>query len=279
MSPHPPSAYFCNMKTWSIILAIVFFTACHTETKNTIPDALKKDEMPAPVQQLFNKLDQHPDSMGLRLQLVDALDSLGAYQQAMGQMDSLIKKDSLNYGLWFRKAQLQENTHDTTGALKSYRYAIRVYPAPDAMLAAANLLAERKDTLALNICRQVDQLRMGREYTAHTSFISGIYYARTGNSQKAMNAFNTCIANDFTYVEAYMEKGFLLYDGKKITDALQVFKTLSAVKNTYPDAYYWIAKCYEAMNNKTEAVSNYQKALTLDPKLKEAAAALKKLGS
>ncbi len=65
---------------------------------------------------------------------------------------------------------------------------------------------------------------------------------------------------------------------KKIPEALQVFRTLSSVKNTYPDAYYWMAKCYEAMNNKTEAVSNYQKALTLDPKLKEAAAALKRLG-
>jgi tetratricopeptide (TPR) repeat protein len=117
---------------------------------------------------------------------------------------------------------------------------------------------------------------MGREYTAHTSFISGVYYARTGNSQKAMNAFNTCIANDFTYVEAYMEKGFLLYDGKKITDALQVFRTLSAVKNTYPDAYYWIAKCYEAMNNKTEAVSNYQKALTFGSEIKRSSCGFEK---
>jgi tetratricopeptide (TPR) repeat protein len=267
------------MKTWSIVLLFVFFTACRDEPKHTIPDALKKEEMPAPVQQLFSKLDQHPDSMGLRLQLVDALDSLGAFQQAMVQMDSLIKKDSLNYGLWFRKAQLQQNTRDTTGALRSYRYAIRIYPAPDAMLAAANLLAERKDTLALAICRQVDHLRMGREYSAHTSFISGIYYARTGNTQKAMNAFNTCIANDFTYLEAYMEKGFLFYDSKKNADALQVFRTLSTVKSTYPDAYYWMAKCYEAMNNKTEAIANYQKALTLDPKLKDAEDALKRLGS
>lgn len=265
------------MKTWIAAFLFIFLMACHSEPKNTVPDALNKEEMPAPIQQLFGKLDQHPDSVGLRLQLVDALDSLGAYQQAMGQMDSLIKKDSLNYGLWYRKAQLQENTHDTTGALKSYRYAIRIYPAPDAMLAAANLLAEKKDTLALAICRQVDLLRMGREYTAHTSFISGIYYARTGNHQKAVNAFNTCIANNFSYTEAYMEKGFLLYDTKKIPDALQVFKTLSRVKNTYPDAYYWMGKCYESLNNKTEAISNYQKALTLDPKLKEADAALKRL--
>jgi tetratricopeptide (TPR) repeat protein len=244
-----------------------------------VADTLKKDEMPAPVQQLFSKTDQYPDSIGLRLRLVNALDSLGAFKQAMMQMDSLIKKDSLNYGLWYRKAQLQENTHDTSGALKSYRYAIRIYPSPDAMLAAANLFAEKKDTMALLLCKQVAEFRIGREYTAHCSFITGVYYARKGNEQKAMDAFNKCIVNDYYYMEAYMEKGFLFFDHKKINDALQVFQTVVTVKNTYSDGYYWIAKCEEALNNKTEAINNYQKALALDPKLKEATAALERLGA
>ncbi|NCI50794.1 tetratricopeptide repeat protein [Sediminibacterium roseum] len=267
------------MRTWMPVFLLVFFIACKNESKNTPPDALAKEEMPAPVRQLFTDVDQHPDSTGLRLRLVDALDSLGAYRQALGQMDPLIKKDSLNYGLWYRKALLQENAHDTTGALKSYRYAIRIYPSPDAMLGAANLLAERKDSIALLLCKQIASLRIGREYTAHTHFISGVYYARTGNQQKAMDAFNACIANDYSYSEAYMEKGFLFYESKKIPEALQVFQTLSTVRNTYPDAYYWMAKCYESMNRRTEAIANYQRAQALDPKLTEAGEALKRLGA
>jgi tetratricopeptide (TPR) repeat protein len=267
------------MKIRSGIFWLLIFTACRNEPKNTTPDVLKKSEMPENVQQLFNQLDRHPDSMGLRLRLIDALDSLGAYKQAMSQMDSLIIKDSLNYGLWYRKAQLQENTHDTSGALKSYRYAIRIYPTADAMLAAANLLAEKKDSLALALCKQVAAFRMGREYAAHCYFITGVYYARTGNRQRAIDAFNQCIMNDLNYMEAYMEKGFIYYDDKKTTEALKVFQTVVTVKNIYPDGYYWIAKCYEALNNKTEAIANYQKSLTLDPALKEADEALKRLGA
>ncbi len=267
------------MKRWSIGLLLILFTACKNEPKNTVPEALKKDEMPAPVQQLFSKLAQHPDSAGLRLRLVDALDSLGAFKQAMLQMDSLIHKDSLNYGFWYRKARLQEDAHDTAGALKSYKYAIRVYPSPDAMLSAANLLAEKKDSTALIICKQVEMFRMGREYTAHCSFIRGVYYARKGNKQKALDAFNTCIANDYNYLEAYMEKGFIFYDDKKIKEALAVFQTLVTVKNTYADGYYWLAKCNEALNKKAEAIDNYQRSLTLDPNLKEAATALSRLGA
>lgn len=234
--------------------------------------------MPAAIRQMFEKLVQNRDSVGLRLQLIDALDSLGAYQQALGQMDSLIQKDSLNYGLWYRKALLQENTKDTTGALRSYQYAIRIYPAPDALLAAANLLAEQKNPTALALCKQVADLRLGREYTAHCSFITGVYHARRGDKEKAIDAFNQSIYNDLNYTEAYMEKGFLYYDAKKINEAIQVFQTLLKVKNTYADGYYWLAKCYEALANTTEAIANYKKAVMLDPKLTEASQALKRMG-
>ena len=278
MSSLRTSSYFCNMKLWVLSLLLTLFFACKTEPTKKEPNGLYKTEMPIAVQQLMENLEKHPDSIGLQLRLVDALDNLGAYQQASEHMDSLLKKDSLNYGLWYRKAALQEKTQDTSGALQSYRYAIRIYPAPDAMLAAANLLAEKKDSTCLLICKEVAGYRMGREYSAHCNFISGVYYARTGNQQKAMIAFNNCLNNNFNYTEAYMEKGFLYYEDKKINEALLVFKTLVTVKNTYADGYYWIAKCEEALNNKSEAVNYYQKALTLNPKLKESILALKRLG-
>ena len=267
------------MKKGTISLLCLLFLGCYNESAEKKSGTLVKDEMPVPVKELFAKAKQNPDSIGLRLQLVDALDSIGAYQQAMRQMDSLLTKDSLNYGLWYRKALLQENLKDTAGALRSYRYAIRMYPAPDALLAAANLLAEKKDANALLLCKQVNALHLGREYTAHSHFISGVYYARTGNKQKAIESFNNCLYNDLNYMEAYMEKGFLYYDDKKINEALKVFQSVVTLKNAYADGYYWLAKCQEAMHDSKEAIANYQKALTLDPKLKEASEALKRLGA
>ncbi len=277
LSFHSYLMYFCAMNRWLAGLAILIFTGCKNEPEKLVPDQLKPGEMPAGIKDLFSAVARNPDSTGLRFQLVDALDSLGAYQQALKQVDSLISKDSLNYALWYRKALVQENTHDTTGALRSYRYAIRIYPSPDAMLAAANLLAERKNDTALLITRQVASFRMGREYMAHVHFINGVYYARTGDKKKAVDEFNNCIINDFNYMEAYMEKGFIYFDDKRIPEAIKVFQTVITVKNTYADGYYWLAKCNEALNNKAEAVNNYQRAYTMDPELVEAAAALKRL--
>lgn len=267
------------MKSWSALILLLAISACQNESKPKAPETLKRDEMPAQIRQLFTGVDQHPDSVGLRFKLVDALDSLGAYSQAIAQMDSLIKKDSLNYGFWYRLANLQENIHDTTGALRSYRYAIRIYPSPDAMLGAANLLAERKDSISLRICREVLGFRMGREYTAHCNFITGIYYARTGNTAKAIQSFNTCIENDLNYMEAYMEKGFLAYDAHQLPEAQKIFETVVTVKNTYADGYYWLAKCNEKAGNTAAAIQNYQKSLALDPGISEATEALKRLGA
>jgi tetratricopeptide (TPR) repeat protein len=279
ISPQAHAAYFCNMIKWSSILLVLLVMACRNEPKAISPDAMKEDEMPAHVRELFSQTARYPDSFGLRFQLVDALDSLGAYGKAISQMDSMILRDSLNYGLWYRKALVQQNNEDTAGALQSLQYAIRIYPAPDAMLTAANLLAEKKDPDALAIVKQIDDLRLGREYEAHSDFITGVYYARTGNKKKAIEAFDACIYNNLNYLEAYMEKGFLLYDDKKTAEARKVFQTVVTIKKTYADGHYWLAKCDEALGHRTEAIANYQNALTLDPAIREAADGLKRLGA
>ena len=266
------------MKYYIPVLFFLFLLACKNESKTNHAETLSPGDLPAPIKTLMSNVSKNPDSTGLRFQLVDALDSMGNYTEALAQADSMIKRDSLNYGLWYRKAMVQENAKDTSGALRSYRYALRIYPSPDAMLAAANLLAEKRNDTALLLTKQVASFREGREYTAHCNFINGVYYARKGEQAKAIEAFNNCIMNDLNYMEAYMEKGFLYFDNKKTAEALQVFKTVVTVKNTYADGYYWMAKCNEALNNKADAISNYQQALTLDPKLAEAADALKRLG-
>jgi tetratricopeptide (TPR) repeat protein len=266
------------MKKGFFTVTWIFLLACqqtqHKQEINT-PAAT----VPEPARALQAEVEKHPDSARLRMLLVNQLDSLGAAEQALVQMNALIRKDSLNDIYWIRKAQLQQALHDTSGALRSYRFAIRIYPSPDAMLAAANLFAEKKDSTALHICKEVNALSMGREYAAHTAFISGVYYARTGQMKKALVFFDQTLTNDYHYMEAYMEKGFLFFDTGKPAEALQVFTMATQVNPAYADAWYWKGKCQEQQLQKENAIKAYQQALTLDPGLKEAGAALQRLGA
>ncbi len=266
------------MKPWLIILLTTsLIYSCkeektsETSTTNTAQKAL--------VESLTLQVQQHPDSSPVRMLLVNALDSMGNFAAALAQVDSMIYRDSLNNGLWFAKGQLQESLKDTTAAIRSYENAVSIYPSVQSQLSLANLYAEKGDKRSLAICQSVGRLGLERETVAHCDFIAGVYHARTGQPQKAVPFFDRCINNNYTYMEAYMEKGFIYFEQKNYTQALQVFDKAITVNNQYADAYYWKAKTNEAAGNKTEAITDYQRALGFDKNLQEARVALERLGS
>ncbi len=264
------------MSRFFIFVFFLTLFACQQKEKKTSD---QKTIIPATAQKLYDEVATYPDSTALRIQLVNTLDSLGSLDLALAQMDSLIVRDSVNYGIWFHKAQLSEKAGDTSLALRSYDKAARIYPSPDALLSMANLYAEKKDAKAIMLCDQVEQLRLGREYLAHCSFIKGVYYARTGELVKALPSFDRCIANDYQYMEAYMEKGFIYYDTKQSDKAIAVFNQAIEIRPTYVDAFYWLGKIHERNGDQENAIKEYQRALVLDPSIQEAKDALQRLGA
>jgi tetratricopeptide (TPR) repeat protein len=271
--------FFC------LILIVCTIIACKNNTDSNDTSATgnnsnkKEKTLPPEVIALQQRVAQHPDSVGARLLLAIALDSVEEYAPALKHMDTLIQKDSNNYGLWYTKGQIEEDAKDTASAIGSYTNAIKVYPSADAMLSLANIYAEQKNPRSLLICNQVRQLGLGRSYDASCAFIAGVYNARTGQKQLALNLFDQCIQNDYTYMEAYIEKGLVYFDGKQYQEALNVFNLAAKVNHLYPDSYYWIARCYEMMNVKDSAVYYFKQSLALDKNAPETRQALKRLGA
>lgn len=279
-----PELYICIMKKAAkrVVLAIatgLMVAACggSGNGKNESGDA--NALIPAEVLAMQKAVQQKPDSVGLRLQFANMLDSIGQHKQAASEMDSLITKDSLNYGLWYTKGQIQANGRDTAGAIHSFSTAIRIYPAPDAMLSLANLYAEKKDARALAALNAVKAMRLGRETDAHCAFIAGVYYARIQDRKAALEQFDECIANNYTYMEAYIEKGLVYFDNQQYREALDIFRFGSSVNTLYADTYYYQARAYEMMGIKDSAVLRFKQALSLDKNLVEAQSALQRLES
>lgn len=256
-----------------LLLLVVFFCCRESDTNTTSGNAAQLQV----IDNLRLLVKQNPDSPQLRMQLINSLDSLKMFKEAIAETDSLIRRDSLNNGLWFTKGQLQEDNQDTVEAIRSYERALNIYPSVEAQLSLANLLAETKNAKALAICTNVRAMSLGRETDAGCNFIAGVYYARTGKKQQALQWFDKAINDNYTLMEAYMEKGFIYYDSKEYQKALQIFETAVTVNNSYADGYYWKAKCYEALGNKEEAIINYKRSLGLDKQLIEAAQAIKRL--
>jgi tetratricopeptide (TPR) repeat protein len=259
-----------------LITALIFSCKEEKNTPATSPEVVK---YPAYVSKLMQQVKEYPDSLSYRLRLVEALDSMKLYPQALAHMDSVIAKDSTNNSYWFRKGQLEENVRDTIAAIESYLISIKIYPAVDAQLYLANLLAERKDDRALLIVNNVSRSMFDRRTLAECDFIAGVYHARKKNYELAHKLFDRCINNQRKFMEAYIEKGLLLMDENKTDQAMIVFHLATTVEPTYADAWYYEGKCWESLGKTEEAKQRYEESLKYDPELKEAKDALLRLGS
>lgn len=271
------------MKKWILLLVCVISLnfSCKNDSKNDNNDSITneaRERFSPEVSSLQKLLITHPDSAGLRLKLAIMLDSIGQPNDAIAQVDTLLHADSLNYGLWYTHGQIAEDIPDTARAIQSYKKAISIYNSPDALLALANIYAEQKNNECLVICVRINEMSLGREYEAHCNFISGVYYSRTGDKEKALQYFNNCIALNYTYMEAYIEKGLLYFDKKDYPNALAVFKFASSVNSLDPDPYYWMGRCYELMNMKDSALLRFQQSYSLDRSDPQIKAAVVRMG-
>ncbi|MEO5998974.1 MAG: tetratricopeptide repeat protein [Chitinophagaceae bacterium] len=200
----------------------------------------------------------------------------GKSQEALIQFNQLIKIDSNNFEPWFEKGSLLAQLKDTTQAIRCLEKAYALQPLQLIGVSLANLYAETKNKKALDICNELIVKDTAKELT-DAFFIKGIYFANINQFEQALEQFETCINRDWKFTEAYIEKGIILYKDQNIDEALKTFELASRVSNTYPDAYYWMGRCYENIGKKQEARENYMRALSLDKNFEEAKQALRKL--
>ena len=256
------------------LLVIVFYACSSSEEKNNAVDKQTEQSL---VDSFTQKINQYRDCTDFRLDYVMALDSLSQYDAAINQLDTLLMTDSLNSEYWLMKAQFQESNRDTVEAINSYEKAIIIYPSETNQLYLANLLAEKKDKDALVLCTNVARMGMGKVTDANCSFIAGVYYARTGQNDKAIALFEKAINDNYTLMEAYLEQGFIYYDLKNFSTASAIFEKAITVNKMYADAYYWKAKCDEELGKPIEAKLNYQRAAALDKSMTAAVEAINRL--
>ena len=256
-------------------LVIIGCTSCNTNTSNNtgtgnpaIPESEKK---------LRNVVNQYPDSLLAKENLIQYFRENGNYGQAISETEMALKKDSANDRLWDIKATLQIENGDTGNAIKAFEKAIEINPQPPYILSLGSLYAQTKNPLALAMA---DGLLQAPKANAQKQalFIKGLYYSYTGDKIKALSFFDICLQIDYRDMLAYREKAICLYDLQKYTEAIQVLQKSITIQQTFDEGYYWLGRCYEKLGKRKEAIENYQLALQIDPDFIEAKDALGKMG-
>ncbi|MCC6287746.1 MAG: tetratricopeptide repeat protein [Chitinophagaceae bacterium] len=248
-----------------IVTAItILLFACNGNTDKSTNASGKTAELIL----LEKQVASRPDSIGLRYQLMNELLKNNLYEAAIMQNDTLLKGDSANAVFWYRRGAIQLQKGDTATAITSMQTAVQKEPMfMEPLLDIASVYASQSDSNAITVTNKVIQITPDPKLKSEAKFIQGLYYSNINNKAKALASFDECIKNDYTFLDAYVEKGLLLYDSKDYKAALAVFEQTIQVSNTFAEGYYNAGRCEEALGNKEEAKLYYNKAHGLDKSL------------
>lgn len=272
-----------SLKAFALLLFIFFMgnSACNNS------GSIKKEEVKlappkissAAVDSLRKLILENPDSAIYRQQLIQQLEQENEIDEALKQNDTLLQKIGNHAVVWLNRATLLEDKNDTVNAITAYEKAIALQnPYPEAQVRLAKLYAETKNPKALQIVDFMSKNQQAFGYELDLIMIRGVYYQNVNDYDKAIACFNQCINDKYTFMEAYIKKGSLLYDLKKYKESINVFEKATTVNNIFADGYYWIAKNEEALHKEKDAIDNYKRALALDQGFDEAREALVRLG-
>ncbi|TCJ12470.1 tetratricopeptide repeat protein [Flaviaesturariibacter flavus] len=220
---------------------------------------------------------QLPQSLPLAIGLARAYQKKGQAAAALELCDNILKVFPNQLDARSLKAELQQEAGDEAGALHTLETAHAFAPSDGELahrLAFAYAQSGNNKTLAL-----ADSLIAADKEAIHAEpyYFKGIYFSQKGNNKEALRQLNEAIEHDYTFIDAYMEKGQLQYNAKQYAAAEQTYTLALRITPTFADAWHWLAKAQEAQGKKAEAKANYQKAFGLDKSNTEAKAAADKL--
>jgi tetratricopeptide (TPR) repeat protein len=211
-----------------------------------------------------------PESIAVRIGLARGYQKKKEYDKALSICNNIISIFPGQLDALLLKAEILDEQNKSAEALQTMATAYSYAPSDlELVHNYAFALAEAKDPRTLALMDSL--LRMDSSGThAEPYYFKGLYYENTGATAQALKLFDEAIRHDYYFIDAYMEKGEVLFDQKNYPQALKTFQLAVTISPTYAPGYYWVGKCLEAMGNKVDAKTNYQRAFGLDKTITEA---------
>lgn len=222
-------------------------------------------------------LQKLPESYLLKLSLAHAYDAKNKTEDALKICDEILMFDPNQLDALLLKSDLLEKKQDINGSIVALEKAYSLAPQLiDINYKLAFKYAENKNSKVIGLCDSlIKKDSLGQN--AEPFYFKGVYYYNIDNKIKALEMFDLAIQHDYNFLDAYLEKGRILFELKKYNDAFRTFQLAATITPTFADAWYWMGKCQEAIGNNEEAKLNYQRAYGLDKTLTEAKEAADKL--
>ena len=248
----------------SIFLGVLLIACGTDEPQVVVPD--NKSSIEKRMDSIANEINRARE-LQEKTQLAEALMIAEAMlKRYPGQLDALTIKAEI--------LKAQGKVNESIAVLEK-AYALQ---PRDKELAydLAYAYADAKNPKALSLTDTLLK-RDKTETVARAWYSKATYYKNLGNTTETLRYLDSTTVADFNFLDAYLDKGEIFYTQKKYETALKIFATGQKLSPATADFYFWVAKCQEAMGNKTDAKNNYDRAFILDKTMTEAKEASERL--
>ena len=217
------------------------------------------------------------DSLAAQIARAKDFQTKKEYGKALTLADSILKKFPGQLDAIGLKADIfkEQGRKDEALALLEKAYELQ----PRDKETAYNLAFEYADAKSPKALPLTDTLIKydKTETVARAWYIKATYYNNVGNEKEALRYYDSSNVADYNFLDAYLDKGQLLLKQKKYEQALRTFATGQKFSPGTAEFYFWVGKTQEAMGNKQDAKTNYERAYSLDKTWTEAKEAAEKL--
>ena len=262
-----------NLFSTLVLLSFFLLFSCNSKDDQ---ENLKKGFSPADsLQQLISK---YPDSLELQILLQEKNYSKGDTAIALKNLEALLKKYEKRSDLHNALAVIQLQMGDTNNAVGSLVNSLTINQLqPDIEFELSFIEAARGNSTALAIADKMMAQYADKEIQAKAHFTKGIYYANKTMFREAIKEFDAAIINNFTSIDAYVEKGILHYELGETGKSIDVLSKAAEIDKNNPDIFFWLGKCYKQRKQEDQALLYFGETLKLDPNYEAAKTAIQAL--
>jgi len=199
------------------------------------------------------------------------------YKQAVLYLKQAKSIDPFLAPLYFTYGMIYKEKGDTINAIEQFQIAVEREPDYyDAYVMLGSLRAGQGDSIALAYYRNALRI-IPDSYEAN--YAIAMFYQLNNKPEQAIKAYKQILdVSRKKYPNIFFNLAYIemIFYGE-YNSALAYFDSAIQIQENYPAAFCNIGYCYEQLNDKTNAVYNYKKALQLEPNFNIAVLGLERL--
>jgi tetratricopeptide (TPR) repeat protein len=237
---------------------------------------LMQKDMDSAIVFLQSATQKLPESIALQIALARGYQNKRNNTKALSIVNQLLQQYPGQLDALTLKSELLSDDNRKDESLKYLEKAHALAPTDVPLnynLAYEYALVKNPKALSMS-----DSLVATKTPEAEKAFyIKATYYALTGNTAAALENFDAAIQTNYNFLDAYRDKGELLFNNKKYESALRTYQLALKVAPASADFFFLVGKTQEAMGDKSSAKQNYQRAFSLDKTMTDAKEAADRL--